>query len=229
MSSARVSVPALLKGGKTMEKVVILARVSTNRQDYDRQINELTDYCDRMQWEVAKVFANKVSGAKSVEERTEIQEMVTYIKSNDVKRVVVLEISRLGRNTLEALKVIQVLNENKVSLYIKNYNLETLSPDGKPNPVASLITTILLEIAQMERLTIQERMASGRDQYIARCKEQGIKMGRPSSYRKSDDAYKEQYPKCPLYHIQWVIKIKKKDKPSFLKICPLLLPKVSNY
>lgn len=195
MSSARVSVPALLKGGKTMEKVVILARVSTNRQDYDRQINELTDYCDRMQWEVAKVFANKVSGAKSVEERTEIQEMVTYIKSNDVKRVVVLEISRLGRNTLEALKVIQTLNENHVSLYIKNYNLETLNPDGKPNPVASLITTILLEIASMERLTIQERMASGRDQYISRCKKHGIKMGRPSSYRKSDETYKEQYPK----------------------------------
>ena len=75
MSSARVSVPALLMGGRTMDKVVILARVSTNRQDYDRQINELTDYCNRMQWEVAKVFANKVSGAKSVEERTEIQDL----------------------------------------------------------------------------------------------------------------------------------------------------------
>lgn len=187
--------PALLKGGKTMDKVVILARVSTNRQDYDRQINELTDYCNRMQWEVVKVFANKVSGAKSVEERTEIQEMVTYIKSNDVMRVVVLEISRLGRNTLEALKVIQFLNENGVSLHIKNYNLNTLNHDGRPNPVASLITTILLEIGQMERLTIKERMASGRDQYIAKCRVTGKKMGRPSTYRKSDEAYKEQYQK----------------------------------
>lgn len=176
-----------------MDKVVILARVSTNRQDYERQINELTDYCKRAEWDVVRVFANKVSGAKSVEERTEIQEMVTYIKENDVKRVVVLEISRLGRNTLEALKVIHTLNEAGVSLYIKNYNLETLNPDGKPNPVASLITTILLEIAQMERLTIQERMASGRDQYIARCRAEGRKMGRPSSYRKPDEAYKEQY------------------------------------
>ena len=178
-----------------MEKVVILARVSTNRQDYDRQVVELTDFCNRMNWEVAKVFANKVSGAKTVEERAEIQEMVTYIKTNDVKRVVVLEISRLGRNTLEALKVIQTLNDNHVSLYIKNYGLETLTPAGKPNPVASLITTILLEIASMERLTIQERMASGRDQYIARCRAEGVKMGRPSTYRKSDEAYKEQYAK----------------------------------
>ena len=177
------------------DKVVILARVSTNKQDYDRQIIELTDYCNRVGWEVANVFANKVSGAKAVEERTEIVCMIEYIKANAIQRVVVLEISRLGRNTLEALKVIQTLNENGVSLYIKNYNLETLNPDGKPSPVASLITTILLEIASMDRLIIQERMASGRDKYIAKCRETGVKMGRPSSYRKSDEECKEQYSK----------------------------------
>lgn len=177
-----------------MDKVVILARVSTQAQDYQRQVTELQEYCDRAGWEVTRVFANKVSGAKAVTERTEIVEMVEYIKSNDIQRVVCLEISRLGRNTLEALKVINYLNENGVSLYVKNYNLETLV-DGKVNPVASLICTILLEIASMERLTIKERMTSGRNQYIAKCKEQGIKMGRPSSYRKSDTAYKEQYGK----------------------------------
>ena len=163
-------------------------------QDYQRQVNELQEYCDRVGWEVMRVFANKVSGAKAVTERPEIVEMVEYIKNNDVKRVVCLEISRLGRNTLEALKVINYLNENGVSLYVKNYNLETLV-DGKVNPVASLICTILLEIASMERLTIKERMTSGRNQYIAKCREQGIKMGRPSSYRKSDEAYKDQYSK----------------------------------
>ena len=65
-----------------MDKVVILARVSTQAQDYQRQVTE----------------------------RTEIVEMVEYIKSNDIQRVVCLEISRLGRNTLEALKVINYLN-----------------------------------------------------------------------------------------------------------------------
>ena len=177
-----------------MDKVVILARVSTQAQDYQRQVTELQEYCDRAGWEVTKVFANKVSGAKAITERAEIVEMVEYIKSNDIQRVVCLEISRLGRNTLEALKVINYLSENGVSLYVKNYNLETLV-DGKVNPIASLICTILLEIASMERLTIKERMTSGRNQYIAKCKEQGIKMGRPSSYRKSDASYKEQYGK----------------------------------
>ncbi|MCI1786074.1 MAG: recombinase family protein [Bacteroidales bacterium] len=177
-----------------MDKVIILARVSTQAQDYQRQVNELKEFCDRVGWEVSRVFANKVSGAKTLEERSEMVEMVEYIKSNDVKRVVCLEISRLGRNTLEALKVINYLNEHGVSLYVKNYNLETLV-DGKVNPVASLICTILLEIASMERQTIKERMSSGRNQYITKCKEQGIKMGRHSSYRKSEEAYKEQYTK----------------------------------
>ena len=176
-----------------MEKVVILARVSTDEQDYERQVNELTDYCRKMDWEVEKVFTNKVSGAKKNEEREEIQELISYVNSNQIRRVVCLEISRMGRNTLEALKVIQILNEHKVSLYVKNYNLETLDSEGRVNPVASLICTILLEVAAMERLTIKERMASGRDQYIEKCRREGIKMGRPSTYRKSDEEYKKQY------------------------------------
>jgi DNA invertase Pin-like site-specific DNA recombinase len=176
-----------------MEKVVILARVSTDKQEYQRQITELTEHCLKMDWEVVRIFANKVSGAKSNEDRTEIQELIEFVKTNQIQRVVCLEISRMGRNTLEALKVIQLLNEHKVSLYVKNYNLETLDSEGKVNPVASLICTILLEIAQMERLTIKERMESGRRQYIEKCRREGIKMGRPSTYRKSDDEYRKQY------------------------------------
>lgn len=174
--------------------VVLLCRVSTNHQDYNRQINELTEYCSRQSWNIEKVFANKISGAKKLEERTEIIEMISYVRAHDIDKVVVLEISRLGRNTLEALKVIQMLNEEGICLYVKNYNLETII-NGKINPVASLICTILLEIASMERLTIAERMTSGRNQYIARCRETGKKMGRPATYRKSTDAYKEQYTK----------------------------------
>jgi DNA invertase Pin-like site-specific DNA recombinase len=177
-----------------MEKVVILVRVSTDKQEYQRQLVELREYCTKMQWEVVKEFSNKVSGAAKVEDRQEILDLVDYVKSHEVERVVCLEISRLGRNTLEALKIIQTLNENGVSLYVKNYGLETLT-DGKVNPVASLICTILLEIASMERLTIKERMTSGRNMYIANCRKEGIKMGRPASYRKSEESYRAQYSK----------------------------------
>ena len=176
-------------------KVVILARVSTDKQEYNRQVVELTDYCDKMGYEVMRVFANKVSGTKKNEDRSEIMEMLQYIEQNNIDKVCVLEISRLGRNTLEALKVIELLNEKKICLFIKNYNLETLDAKGNVNPITSLICTILLEISSMERHTIIERMASGRDQYIAKCRATGKKMGRPASYRKSDDTMREQYKK----------------------------------
>lgn len=175
--------------------VVLLCRVSTAGQDYSRQVDELSDFCSKMGWNVRRIFTAKVSGAKKIEERSELTEMLDYIRENRIDRVCVLEISRLGRNTLEALKVIRLLNDNGVCLYIKNYNLETLGADGKPNPIASMICTILLEVAQMERLTIMERMASGRDRYIAKCRAEGIKMGRPETYRKSDEQMRSQYTK----------------------------------
>ena len=178
-----------------MTRVALLVRVSTDKQDYHRQIQELQEHCTKMSWEVAKIFANKVSGKKRNEDRPEIMEMLSYIEHHHIDKVCVLEISRLGRNTLEALKVIELLNERKVCLYIKNYNLETLDSEGNVNPVTSLICTILLEISSMERHTIIDRMASGRDQYIAKCRKDGIKMGRPASYRKSDDTMREQYKK----------------------------------
>ena len=176
-------------------RAVILARVSTNQQDYDRQIVELKQYLgEQMGWEICNVFTNKISGAKKNEDRQEIIDMLAYIEQHQIDKVCVLDISRLGRNTLEALKVIEKLNEKGICLYIKNYNLETIV-DGKINPVASLICTILLEIASMERLTIKERMSSGRTQYIEKCRREGIKMGRPATYRKSDDKMREQYKK----------------------------------
>ena len=175
--------------------VVLLCRVSTAGQDYSRQVDELSDFCSKMGWNVRRILTAKVSGAKKIEERSELTEMLDYIRENRIDRVCVLEISRLGKNTLEALKVIRLLNDNGVCLYIKNYNLETLGADGKPNPIASMICTILLEVAQMERLTIMGRMASGRDRYIAKCRAEGIKMGRPGTYRKSDERMRTQYTK----------------------------------
>ena len=155
----------------------------------------MEQYCKSVGWDVTKIFANKVSGTKKNEERPEIMEMLQYIEQNNIDKVCVLEISRLGRNTLEALKVIELLNEKKICLFIKNYNLETLDSKGNVNPITSLICTILLEISSMERHTIIDRMASGRDQYIAKCRKDGIKMGRPASYRKSDETMREQYKK----------------------------------
>jgi len=172
-----------------MLKVCILARVSTQIQDYNRQVNELSAYAQSHQMEIVKVFANKVSGAKKNEDRPEIQELINYVKTEKVDRVLTLEISRLGRNTLEALKVIELLNEHNICLFVKNYNIETLDKDGKINPMAQLLLTLLLEISMMDRLTIRQHMASGYTNFRT-C---GGMVGRKEGYRKSSNEMKDQY------------------------------------
>jgi DNA invertase Pin-like site-specific DNA recombinase len=172
-----------------MLKVCILARVSGQIQDFHRQVNELTSFAETNQMEVVKVFANKVSGAKLNEDRPEIQELINFVKTEKVDRVMCLEISRLGRNTLEALKVIQLLNQHKICLFVKNYNIETLDNEGKVNPMAQLLLTLLLEISSMERLTIRQRMESGYNNHRAL----GGRIGRKEGYRKSSNEMKEEY------------------------------------
>lgn len=172
-----------------MLKICILARVSTQIQEYDRQINELTTYAQSHQMEVVRVFANKVSGAKKNEDRPEIQELISFVKSEKIDKVLVLEISRLGRNTLEALKVIELLNEHKICLFVRNYNIETLDSQGNINPMAQFLLTILLEVSRMERTTIKQRMESGYKNHIA----SGGRVGRKEGYRKSTNDMKSEY------------------------------------
>ena len=173
----------------------MLLRVSTNAQDYEYQHSTLTELCERKGWEIVKVFANKVSGAKKNEERREIVELLDFVQNNQVDRVVATEISRIGRDTLEALKTIEILNENKVNLYLANYNIETLLPTGEVNPIARLILTICLEISSYERNLIRYRMKAGYEDYLKRRKENPeLRLGR-QGYQKSEDAYREEYSK----------------------------------
>ncbi len=168
---------------------VIYTRVSTNVQDYQRQIEELQQFASSHDWNVLQVFSEKVSGAKKNEERQELSKMLDYINNNQVDKVLVWELSRLGRNTLEVLKSIDVLNSMGVSLFIKNYGIETLDAEGKPNVMAQFLVTILAEVARMERSTIKERMNSGYQKYRA----DGGKVGRKHGYKKNNDKLHEEY------------------------------------
>ena len=177
-----------------MKKVVLLLRVSTNSQDYEYQRSTLTDLCKRNGWQIVNTFENKVSGAKKNEERQEIVELLDVIKFKEVDMVMATEVSRVGRNTLEALKTTETLNENKVNLYFANYNIETLLPDKTVNPIARLILTICLEISAYERNLIRYRMKAGYYDYLKRRKEDpALRLGR-QGYKKDEQSYKEEYP-----------------------------------
>lgn len=177
--------------------VICVCRVSTLEQSYQRQIDEIKECCTKQGWNLEKIFTNKISGGTKIEQRSEIVEMMEYVEHNHVDKVICLSVDRLGRSVAEASKIIAFLNEHKVSLYIKNYNMETLNPDGSINPMGTFLMNILLSVGEWEKLNIRERMSSGYQAYLRKRAQdkENHPLGRPTKYQKSDSQYREQYAK----------------------------------
>lgn len=183
-----------------MKKVVLLCRCSTDKekglQDYQYQIDTLKEICKKRDWDIVKVFGGYVSGAAPIEARQEILDLIAFVKANQIDFCCATEISRVSRDLITGVQIIRTLADNGVNLYLANYNLSTLDGNGKISPVTSLILTITLEISQLERQQIRTRMQMGYNAYLQRRKEdKSLKLGRPSTYRKSEQEYKEQYSK----------------------------------
>lgn len=170
-------------------KVIIYARVSTTVQDYTRQLDELREYANKMNYEVVKEFQEKISGAKSVAERNAMNSLLEYIHNNKVDKILIYECSRLSRRAIDFLQLIEIFNQHKISLYIHANGLETLLPNGNINPIANLVLGILAQFNSMERSLIRARMESGYNHYRS-C---GGAVGRKKGYRKSAEQMKEQY------------------------------------
>lgn len=174
-----------------MKKVVIYARVSTAGQDYKRQLSELKEYASRMNYEVVDVFAEKISGAKKVAEREALTDLLKFVNENQVDKVLIYECSRLSRRAVDFLQVVEYLTERGISVYIYQNGLETLLPNGCPNPIAQLVLGILAQFNSMEKGLIRSRMESGYNHF----RRQGGKVGRKVGYRKSTDELRAQYGK----------------------------------
>lgn len=170
-------------------KAIIYARVSTAGQDYDRQLAELRQYADRMGYDVVKTFSEKISGAKKVEERQAMTELLNYVEVNKVDKVLIYECSRLSRRAVDFLSIIETFNDKKISLYIHQNGLETLLPNGEINPIATLVLGILAQFNSMERSLIRSRMESGYNNF----RNNGGVVGRKTGYRKTTEQLKEEY------------------------------------
>ena len=174
-----------------MKKICIYARVSTQSQDYQRQLSELREYATRMNYEVVKEFSEKISGAKAIAERQALTELLDYAAANRIDKVLVYECSRISRRAIDFLQVIEQLTQMKVSVYILQNGLETLMADGSVNPIAQLVLGIIGQFNSMERSLIRSRMSSGYNHF----RSNGGKVGRKEGYKKSDEQMKEQYCK----------------------------------
>ncbi len=173
--------------GKT--KVIIYARVSTSGQDYDRQLHDLREYALRQGYEVVKEFSEKISGAKKVEERQAMTELLDYTSKHKIDKILIYECSRLSRRAVDFLQLIETFNERGISVFILQNGLETMLPNGEVNPIATLVLGILAQFNSMERNLIRSRMESGYKNF----RSNGGKVGRKDGYNKPIEAYREEY------------------------------------
>lgn len=188
-----------------MKTSVIYSRVSsvTDRQNTDRQISDLQTYAGRNELHITKVYSEHISGAKKNEERTVLMECLDYCISNNIDTLLLSELSRLGRSTLQVLKSLDILHSHGVNVYIQNLNLNTLLDNKEVNPLTSIIITVMAEMANIERSNIVYRLQSGRANYLAN----GGTVGRKKGSLKSMEQKKEEY-KDVISHLKKGISVR---------------------
>ena len=139
------------------------ARVSTNAQSLDEQIEQLKEQVI----EPNNIYSEKFTGTKT--DRPQFNELLSTIKSGDT--LVVTKLDRLARNSREALEIIEPLLDNGIEINVLNVGKLNNSTIGK------LTYQILLAVAEMERNTIVERTKAGKE--YAKKHNKNYKEGRP--------------------------------------------------
>jgi DNA invertase Pin-like site-specific DNA recombinase len=175
--------------------VVILTRVSKESQSYERQIDDLRAYALNKKYTVVGEFNEKISGAAKNQARLALIDLNKLIETQQVNKILIWELSRLGRNTLEVLKSLEIFHNKGISLYVHNYNIETLNEDGSINPMAQMMVTLLAEFSRAERCAIQQRLASGYRKHI----DSGKKVGRILGLKMKNSQLLEKHKEIVKY------------------------------
>ena len=200
-------------------RVVIFSRISTNLQDNQRQTIELKEFSSKMNFDVIDIFEERISGAKENDERPVLTNMIEFVKKNNIDKVLCWELSRIGRNTIEVLKTIKLFNDNNISLYIKNYNIETLNENGEINPLSQFMIQILTSVSEMERTTIRQRIKSGYEQY----RKGGGKVGRKEGFKKDESSLLTEYKDVVKllkqdYSVRKIMKLTDRSSGTIMKV-----------
>ena len=139
--------------------VIGYARVSTQDQNLDRQIDALNAYG------IDRLYTEKMTGTKK--SRPELDAMLGRLEAGDT--VVIESLSRLGRSTKDLLTLMDIFKEKNVKLVSLKENIDTSTSTGK------LLATVLSALAQFERDVIVERTNEG----LVAARARGRKGGRP--------------------------------------------------
>ncbi len=123
------------------------------------------------------LFDKGVSGKVPFNEREKGKELVKLVLEGKVSELVVEELSRLGRNTVDTLTTLKWLEDNGVNVVVKSMGNLQSRIDGKKNPIWNLITSVMSSLYELERENILERTEMGRKMYVINGGKLGRKIG----------------------------------------------------
>ena len=143
-------------------RAVIYIRVSTKEQDEKRQIKDLMGYAKSKDLNITKTFIDKISGYKvGYDRREQFNEMQEYIDTNDIKCIVVSELSSIVRKMIDTLEFIEKCTDNGINLHIVKDRIVTINNDGTKDKMLGVIIPLLASLSQMESDQLAYRVSSG--------------------------------------------------------------------
>ena len=147
--------------------VIAYSRISTDQQDLEKQKHLLLEYAQKQGWLIDEFIEVSISSRKNTKQR-KIDELLEKLQPGDV--LLVAELSRLGRNMLETLNIINTLSETGIKIvFVRQPELSTTTTHTK------LLLAIYSYFAESEREYISIRTKQG----LAAAKAQGKQLGRP--------------------------------------------------
>ena len=156
-----------LEGKSGRLRAAIYCRVSTSDQRCDRQESDLKIYAGRCMYDVVEIFKEVGSGAKL--DRVERKKLINLARSRSIDIILVSELTRWGRSTIDLIDTLHQLQSWGVSLVAQNgFQFDLSTPHGK------MIASIMATLAEFERDLLKERVKSG----VANARAKGKIFGR---------------------------------------------------
>jgi DNA invertase Pin-like site-specific DNA recombinase len=162
------------------------SRISTTGQNSGRQIANFKKVDG---YNAQNVFLDKIQGNVPFMERPEASKLFDIATEKGNTTIVVDSIDRLGRNLIDILNTIEIMTTNGINVKSLKEGFETLI-NGKVNPMAKIVISVMGSIAEMERNRIKERTAEG----IKIAKAQGKYKGRKVGSTQSKERLLERHP-----------------------------------
>lgn len=161
--------------------IAIYCRVSTSDQDCDRQVRDLTEYANKLGYEIHSVHKETASGANN--DRPIRAKVLGLAQARKIDGVLVTEMSRWGRSTIDLLNTLSQLESWGVSLIAQEgFTFDLSTPQGK------LISSIMASLYEFERDLIRERVKSG----IAAAKARGQAFGRTAGDNWKQEKFRDK-------------------------------------